>query len=129
MDYQEFQERYEEDAGNAFRYYTKLAEDKLLEIIANGDIDKTYQIWRALKVIGTERSLNILYKIVTNLNVDYLTRYHACDALFHLAGINDNEFKGMVQYGRDKNRQKVNQKFAIEKLRNVLKEKFNEPEI
>jgi hypothetical protein len=80
-----------------------------------------YQIWRAFGIKGTQKSIKPLFDIVSNLNNDYLVRYHACDALFSVAGIRDSNFKGKVQYGRDKERNEVDQLQAILDLGQILK--------
>ena len=80
-----------------------------------------YQIWRVFKQSGTEKSIKPLYEIVSNMENEYLVRYHACDALFAIAGIADNEFKGEVQFGLNSNREPVDQQKAIHKLEALLK--------
>jgi hypothetical protein len=124
MDYSEFQLRYEQDGKNALYKYIKLSEDELLEIVNKKQWDNTYQIWYALKKKGTKKAIKPIYQIVSNLKNDYLIRYHACNALFHIAAIRDDEFKGMVQYGRNSARKRINQVQAIKKLEEVLLNRY-----
>lgn len=120
MDQAEFQRRYEEDAANMHAQYSAMSEDYLLSLVQSGKIDDTYQIWRMLSEKGSRKSLPILYNTMINLNIPYLTKYHACDALFRGAKINNPELQGMVQYGKDKNGRQVNQEQAILQLRKLL---------
>ena len=124
MDYSEFQERYEQEGKNALYKYIKLSEDELLDIVRKKKWDNTFQIWYALKQNGTKKSIKPLFQIVSNLDNDYLIRYHACNALFHIAAINNEELKGMVQYGRNSSREKINQINAIKKLEVILSNKY-----
>lgn len=127
--YEQFQISFEQESERVFNELSKLTEDDLLEIIANRLESKygvwrgqdNYQIWRAFGIKGTRKSVRPLFDIVSNLNIDYLIRYHACDALFSIAGIRDSEFKGKVQYGRDKYRNSVDQLQAIRDLGDMLK--------
>ena len=125
MSYEKFQKSFEEEAEKAFQEYLDCSEAELIDLVKKKNWDATYQIWRALQVNGSEKSIETLFEIVSNLKVDYLIRYHACEALFYLAGIDDKEFKGMVQYGLDKRRKKVNQLAAIDKLKELLIKKFH----
>lgn len=120
MDQSEYQRKYEEDASNIHSQYSAMNEDYLLSLVQSGRIDDTFQIWNVLGEKGTRKSLPILYNIVSNLNNPYLTRYHACEALFRIARINNAELKGMVQYGRDRNGKLVNQGQAIIQLGRFL---------
>jgi hypothetical protein len=127
--YEQFQISYEQESERVFNELSQLTEDDLLGIIANRLELKygvwrgrdNYQIWRAFGIKGTQKSIKPLFDIVSNLNNDYLIRYHACDALFSIAGIRDGDFKGKVQYGRDKNRDLVDQLQAIRDLGHILK--------
>ncbi|KAF5082467.1 hypothetical protein DSECCO2_98210 [anaerobic digester metagenome] len=125
MSYEKYQKSFEESAEKAYNEYLNCSETELIEIISRKHWDSTYQIWNALKVVGSEKSIKILYEIVSNLKNDYLIRYHACETLFHIADIKDEEFKGVIQYGLDRKRKEVNQTHAIEKLKEMLKQKFN----
>jgi hypothetical protein len=120
MDYAEFQKKYEQDAEKRYSEYIAMSEDGLLRIIQNGHNDDSYQIWRALQSKGTRKSIPVLYEIVSNFNSEYLIRYHACEALFKIAGINNPELKGMVQYGRDKNGRLINQGQAVMQLKRLI---------
>ncbi len=120
MTYAEYQEHFENEADKNFNYYCQRTEDELLRFANKKQWDSTYQLWRAIGTIGTVKSIEPLFKIVSNLKVEYLIRYHAATALFKLAGIQDEEFLGMVQYGRNSKRQEINQKEAIEQLRTRL---------
>jgi len=120
MTYEDFQQKFEDGADKSFETYIKLSEDVLLNLIQTGQYDDTYQIWRALQVKGTRKSLFILFNIVSNFNNPYLIRYHACEALFKIGAIQNDEFKGMVQYGRDKYGKLIDQRITIQKLRNYL---------
>lgn len=129
MTYDEFQVAFEQESERVFNELSKLTEDDLLAIIANRLELKygvwrgqdNYQIWRTFGIKGTQKSIKPLFDIVSNLNNDYLIRYHACDALFSIAGIRDSDFKGKVQYGRDKNRNLADQLQAIRDLGQILK--------
>lgn len=129
MTYEEFQKYYEDDSDKAYSELGKLTETELLQLISNKSQDKyqiwkggdNYQVWRALQLKGTDKSIKPLFKIVTDLNNNYLVRYHACAALFIIARINDDSLKGEVQYGLDTNRQPVNRQQAIDKLESILK--------
>lgn len=128
MTYEEFQKYYEEDSDEVYRLLNKLSETDLLQLISDRNQDKyeiwtgkeNYQVWRVLQTKGTEKSMFPLFKIVSNLENDYLIRFHACAALFTIAKINDDDFKGEVQYGLNKNRQPINQQKAFDKLENIL---------
>ena len=128
MNYSEFQKRYEEESDHLFDKLSALSEDELLKIIADPSGGKyniwkggdQYQTWRALAARGTERSLQPLFDIVSNLKIEYLVRYHACEALFHIAHLDDEDLKGQVQYGLDNHRQKVDQLAAIQRLSQIL---------
>ncbi len=126
--YEEFQSRYEQEGDKLYREFNQLTEDQLIDLIRSypdnayglwkgGD---QYQCWRALGNKGTKKSHEPLFAIVTNLNIDYLVRYHACDALFHIAVLNDDNLKGIVQYGLDKDRQLANQQAAFRELEKLL---------
>jgi hypothetical protein len=128
MNYSEFQQRYEEESENLFQKFAGQSEDDLLDIIADPsggkyDIWKggdQYQIWNAFEKKGTSKSVRPLYNIVSNLKIEYLVRYHACEALFRLAHIEDVDLLGQVQYGLDANRQKVDQQAAFQRLASLL---------
>lgn len=122
--YADFQARYEEEGEKRFRQFSKLSEEQLLTIIraypdnaygiwTGGD---QYQCWQALAVKGTRSSIQPLYDVVSNLAIEYLVRYHACESLFHIAGIKDDNLKGVVQYGLDQDRQPADQPAAIQEL-------------
>lgn len=126
--YEEFQSRYEQEGDKLYRQFNQLTEDQLLDLIRSypdnayglwkgGD---QYQCWRALGEKGTRSSIQPLYAVVSNLAIDYLVRFHACETLFHIAEINDDNLKGIVQYGLDQNRQPVDQQMAIQKLGRLL---------
>jgi hypothetical protein len=127
--YDQFQINYEKESERIFNELSRLTEDDLLGIIGNRLELKygvwkgrdNYEIWRAFRIKGTQKSIKPLFDIVSNLSIDYLIRYHACDALFSIAGIRDSEFKGKVQYGRDRKRNEVDQLQAISALGQILK--------
>ncbi|MEP7376957.1 MAG: hypothetical protein ABI675_26395 [Chitinophagaceae bacterium] len=128
MTQEEFQKYYEENSDKMYSELSKLNETELLQLISNKTQDKyeiwkgqdNYQIWKALQIKGTDKSIKPLFKILSNPENDYLVRYHACTALFIIAKINDDNFKGEVQYGLDKNRQPIDQQKAFDKLENML---------
>lgn len=131
MTHQEFQKYYEDHSEHMYEQLNGMDEAALLALIA-GTAENTfniwkggdnYQVWRVLAEKGTGMSIKPLFDIVTNLKNDYLVRYHACTALFSIAGINDEDFIGQVQYGLDKNRQPVDQQQAFKKLQNILDSK------
>lgn len=62
-----------------------------------------------------------LFEIVSDLKNEYLIRYHACDALFKIVNLNDENFKGEVQFGLNAKREVVDQQNAIDRLREILK--------
>lgn len=122
--YADFQSRYEEEGEKLFLQFSQLSEEQLLAIIraypdnayriwTGGD---QYQCWQALSEKGTSSSLQPLYDVVGNLAIEYLVRYHACEALFRIAGIKDDNLMGIVQYGLDKDRQPADQSAAIQEL-------------
>ncbi|HNA00098.1 MAG TPA: hypothetical protein PLN49_04510, partial [Ferruginibacter sp.] len=88
-----------------------------------------YQVWRVLQEKGTVKSINPLFEIVRNLQNEYLVRYHACNALFAVAKINDDNLKGEVQYGLNKDRQAVDQQKAIAELERILAPHLNVPPV
>ena len=128
MNQQEFHQRYEEESGKIYNELIKLYEDELLDIITNpggGNYkiwvgNDNYQIWQVFQAKGTAKSIRPIFQIVSNLQNPYLVRYHACAALFVIAGIDDEEFKGRVQFGRDGNREAIDQSAAISKLEAML---------
>jgi len=128
MNQQEFHKRYEEEAEHSYNALMELDEDALLDIIHDPDGGKykiwkgndNYQIWQVFGKKGTSKSIKPLFHIVSNLKTEYLVRYHACAALFKIAGINDEIFMGKVQFGRDENRQLIDQKEAIAKLAEII---------
>jgi hypothetical protein len=128
MNQLEFHQRFEEESEKIFNALVLLSEEELLKILADatgghykiwagGD---QYQIWQAFQANGTQKSIQPLFTIVSNLSIEYLVRYHACAALFKIANIHDDDFKGQVQYGLNANREKVDQKEAIRKLGVIL---------
>jgi len=129
MNQEEFHKYYEEESERIFSELKKLGEDELLNIISGKSEDKfnfrkgndNYQIWRAFQIKGTEKSVLPLFEIVSNLKNEYLIRYHACSALFKIADLNDDDFKGQVQFGLNADREIIDQQEAIEKLRTKLK--------
>jgi hypothetical protein len=127
-EYEKFQARYEQEGDQLFLQFNQFTEDQLLDIIRRypdnayglwkgGD---QYQIWRVLGGKGTKNSIEPLFAIVTNLEIDYLVRYHAGDALFDIAALEDDNLKGIVQYGLDKDRQPANQQAAFRELEKRL---------
>lgn len=128
MTQEEFHEFYEDKSERVFTELNKLREDDLLKIIADKDEKKfkiwdgrdNYQIWRALQIKGTEKSIKPLFEIVSDLKNEYLIRYHACNSLFEIANLTDDSFRGEVQYGRNSKRKKVNQQNSIKKLGAIL---------
>lgn len=126
--YEDFQKYYEEESDRVFDELMQLNEDELLVLTEKDYKSKfriwekadNFQVWRALAEKGTKKSLPRLFEIVRDLSNDYLIRYHACDALFKIAGITDNNFKGQVQYGLDQDRNPVNQLLAIERLKSLI---------
>lgn len=124
MSYKDFQRQYDQESDKLYNKLNDLAEDELLRLITDPDEDR-YKIrtggdnsvvWRVLGEKGTRKSIRPLFGLVSDLNLPYLIRYHACGALFKIAGLNDDDLKGQVQYGLDKNRQRVDQGAAIERL-------------
>lgn len=83
-----------------------------------------YQIWRVLSMKASQKSIQPLFQIIANLKNEYLIRYHACSALFKIAGINNAEFLGEVQYGQNSEREKIDQEKAINELRLLLNKTF-----
>ncbi len=122
MSYEEFQRMYEIESEKLYEYFVRFSEDEILDLIAQKKWDAQYQIWRAISDKGSDKSIRPLFEVVSDLKIEYLVRYHACTALFQLANISDDEFKGMVQFGLDKNGERVNQEQAIEQLRKMLAE-------
>lgn len=128
MTQQEFHRLYELESEKMFRTLNKLSDQELLTIISKKGKDAyhlregkdNYQIWQVIRHKGNPVFIMPLFEIVKDLNIEYLVRYHACDALFSIAGIKDEDFKGQVQYGLDKDRQPVDQQKAIERLESVL---------
>ncbi len=128
MNQQEFHQRYEEESEQIYNTLIKLDEDELLDIISDPGGSKykiwvgsdNYQIWQVFQAKGTAKSIKSLFDIVSKLQNPYLIRYHACAALFKIAGIDDEEFKGRVQFGRDGNRERVDQQAAIHRLKTML---------
>lgn len=128
MNYSEFQQRYEEEADNLFSKLSAMSEDELLNILADPSGSKyniwkggdQYQIWNAFEKNGSSKSIRPLFDIVSNLEIEYLVRYHACEALFHIAHIEDADLMGQVQYGLDIHRQKVDQQAAIKRCAELL---------
>ncbi len=122
--YADFQARYEEEGDKLFRQFSQLSEEELLAIIraypdnayriwTGGD---QYQCWRALAAKGTSSSIQPLYAVVSNLAIEYLVRFHACETLFQIAEINDDNLMGIVQYGLDQDRQPADQQMALKEL-------------
>lgn len=135
--YEQFQSSYEQDSDQLFHEFSKLPEDKLLEIITNRLEHKygiwqgrdNYQIWRAIGIKGTQQSIQPLFDIVSNLKNDYLIRYHASDALFRIAGIRDKNIKEKILFGRDENKNPVDQTEAFRDLEQILKFKITDLKI
>lgn len=133
MNQQEFHQRYEEESEQIYNALIKLDEDELLDIISDPGGSKykiwvgsdNYQIWQVFQAKGSAKSIKPLFDIVSNLQKPYLVRYHACAALFKIAGIEDEEFKGRVQFGRDVNRELVDQQAAIHRLKAMLEGMFS----
>lgn len=131
MNQQEFHQRYEEESEQIYNTLIQLDEDQLLDIISDPEGSSykiwvgndNYQIWQVFIAKGTTKSIQPLYDIVSTLSKPYLIRYHACTALFAIAGIQDDEFKGMVQYGRNAERELIDQQAAIQRLEVILKGK------
>jgi len=129
MNQVEFHKYYEDESERVFTELNKLNEDELLGIISGKSEDRfnfrkgndNYQIWRVFQAKGTDKSIKPLFGIVSNMKNEYLIRYHACNALFKIANLNDNDFKGQVQFGLNANREKIDQQQAIDKLRTILK--------
>ncbi len=122
--YADFQARYEEEGDKLFQQFSRLSEEQLLAIIraypdnaygiwTGGD---QYQCWQALAAKGTSSSLQPLYAVVSNLAIEYLVRFHACETLFQIAEINDENLMGIVQYGLDQDRQPADQQMALKEL-------------
>lgn len=122
MSYEEFQQAFEAESDRLFQHYARLSEDELLDLIEHKKWDTNYQIWQAIATNGSKKACQPLYDVVKDMNNDYLHRYHACNALFALAGIADEEFKGIVQYGLNKNRERADQREAIEQLGKIILE-------
>ena len=130
MNQQEFHKLYEEESERIFNDLMELDEEALLDIIRDPGGGRfriwvgsdNYQIWQVIGQKGTAKSIVPLFRIVSNLEIEYLPRYHACEALFKLAGIEDEIFMGKVQYGRDENREAVDQPAAIKKLAEMLED-------
>lgn len=120
MSYEEFQRMYEIESEKLYDRYARLREDELLDLVERQKWDDQYQIWRAIADKCSEKAIGPLFEVVKDLNIEYLVRYHACTALFKLAGLHDEEFKGKVQYGLDKNRERVDQHEAIAQLGKML---------
>ena len=128
MTQEEFNEFYEDESERVFNELNELTEDNLLKIIVDRDETKfqiwdgrdNYQIWRVFQIKGTVKSIKPLFEIVSNLKIEYLIRYHACEALFKIANLTDDNFKGEVQYGRNAKRKTVNQQNVINKLGKIL---------
>ena len=128
MTQEEFHKFYEDESERIFNELNKLTEDELWNIIADKNGKKfkiwessdNYQIWRVLQTKGTVKSIKPLFEIVSNLKNEYLIRYHACDALFKIANLTDENLKGEVQYGRNEERKLVNQQNAVNKLGKIL---------
>ena len=128
MTQEEFHKFYEDESERVFNELNELTEDNLLKIIVDRDETKfqiwdgrdNYQIWRVFQIKGTVKSIKLLFEIVSNLKNEYLIRYHACEALFKIANLTDDNFKGEVQYGRNAKRKTVKQQNAINKLGKIL---------
>lgn len=129
MKQEEFHLRYEEEAEHIYATLSKLSEDELLAIIADPgggrhriwDGNDNYQVWQVFRVKGTVKSIRPLFDIVSNLGNKYLVRYHACAALFTIAGISDDDLLGEVRYGLNKYRERVDQRAAIDRLEGILR--------
>ncbi len=132
MNHEEFQKQYELESDKAYSELNELDEDELLNIISGRrdsrfnlwEGDDNYQVWRVLQTKGTSKSVQPLFQIVSNLGNEYLIRYHACEALFKIAGLDDTELKGKVQYGLDASRKAVDQQAAILELKEILRLRY-----
>ena len=137
MTQQEFHEAFEAESKRLFNELNIFSEVELLEIIADKNEKKygiwkgydNYQIWYTLQTKGTEKSIKPLFEIVANLKNEYLVRYHAGNALFKIANLSDDNFKGQVQYGLNSKRKKINQQNAINKLGKILNLEVSENEL
>jgi hypothetical protein len=125
MTYEEFQRRYESGSAAAYAELHRLDEEALLAVVASRREDlwegqDHYQIWNVLRQKGTRRSVWPLFGIVSDLRNAYLIRYHACSALFGIAGIADEDLKGRVQYGLDAERRPADRQQALARLEALL---------
>ena len=129
MNQLEFHQLYEEESERIYNTLIKLDEDELLKIIEDPlatDYKKwvgndNYQLWQVFKATGTNTSIKPIFEIASSLTNKYLIRYHACSALFVIVHIKDDELKGEVQYGLNANKERVDQKAAIDRLKEMLK--------
>lgn len=129
MTYQQFQQQYEAEADKEYEALNRFSESELLTLIADKNENKykiwqgdSFGIWHVLGDKGTNKSIPVLFEIVTNLQINYLVRYHACNALFNIAKIVLEGLKGEVQYGLDINREPVDQQKAFKRLEDLLKD-------
>ena len=137
MTYAEFQRQFEEYAESAYKKLSTHSEPELISLISDKKENKygiwkgsdNYQVWRVLQEKGAVKSIPPLFEIVRNLQNEYLVRYHACEALFVIAKINDDNLKGEVQYGLNKDRQAVDQQKAIAELERILAPHLNVPPV
>lgn len=128
MTQEEFHRYYEDESDSVFSKFSKMTEGELLEIIADKNKGRfniwkggdNYQIWRALQIKGTQWSLRALFEVVRDLKHDYLIRYHACEALFKIANLEDEAFKREVQLGFDSENKPVDREANFRKLEAML---------
>lgn len=128
MNQEQFHQYYENESERFYEYFSRLTEADLLSLINDPNESRfhiwegrdNFQIWRAFQTRGSAPSIRPLYGIVSNLKYPYLVRYHACEALFKLAQLTDEGFKGEVQYGLNAERQPVDHQLAFRRLGEVL---------
>jgi hypothetical protein len=128
MTQEAFHQYYEAESDQVFEVLSRLTEDECLRIITDvaerrfkiWEGGENYQIWRVLKEKGTRKSIWPLFEIVRNLENSYLVRYHACEALFCIAGLKDENFKKEVQLGFNAENIRVDRADVMKKLEGLL---------
>jgi hypothetical protein len=102
MSYDQFEERWAQQAKKEYESYEARPVEELVADIRAGRFGSHYQIWRSLGQRGSLADAGAVLADVLESSADFLNRYHCAEALLLLVGSDADGLRAEHLSGREK---------------------------
>jgi hypothetical protein len=102
MSYEQFEERWAQQAKKEYESYEARPVAELLADVRAGRFGSHYQIWRSLGQRSSLADAGGVLADILESNADFLNRYHCAEALLSLAGTKADGLRPNQLSGREK---------------------------